>query len=263
MHPEPVQPEPMPPEPILPAAATVAGPATQPAPPEEPAPVAEPLADAKPPVPDELPEMHATRTGDLRPWRRSDAFERSTLETAVEADTETGGRRRGALGWTAASLLLALVLFAQVAHHFRQDLVRHPLLGEPLQQVYDALDMPLSPNWNPAAFELRQWGAAADGASSGQLDVRASLTNRAPFAQPFPLLRLALEDRFGESVAVRDFRPSDYLKDPAQASRLLAPGEQSEAELMIVDPGPDAVGYRLDVCLPGNDDRLRCAQDAG
>jgi predicted Zn finger-like uncharacterized protein len=259
--PPPVEPAPM----AVDSAPTSVEPTTMP---EEtvaaPEPVVEPTQAAESTVePEPLPEMHATPAGDLRPWRRSDSFEGAALETGSSLDDETGGTRWSALGWTAASLLLAILLFAQVAHHFRQDLVRHPMLGQPLQQVYDALDMPLSPNWDPSAFEIRQWGTASESSQAGQLDVRASLRNRANFAQPYPLLRLALEDRYGESVAVRDFRPADYLKDPARATRMLAPGEQSEAELLIVDPGPDAVGYRLDVCLPGRDDRLRCAQDQG
>ena len=81
------------------------------------------------------------------------------------------------------------------------------------------------------------------------MSMRASLTNRAAFAQPHPILRLELDDRFGEPIAVRDFEPADYLKNPSEASRLLGPSASTEAEILIVNPGQDAVGYRLDVCL--------------
>jgi len=93
--------------------------------------------------------------------------------------------------------------------------------------------------------------------------VRASLTNRAAFAQPHPVLRLELEDRFGDPVAVRDFEPAEYLKDPSQATRLLDGGATTEAELLIADPGRDAVGYRLDVCMRETATLLRCAQGRG
>jgi hypothetical protein len=93
--------------------------------------------------------------------------------------------------------------------------------------------------------------------------VRASLTNRAAFAQPHPILRLELEDRFGAVVASRDFEPADYLKNPSQATRLIAPGSSSEAELILADPGRDAVGYRLDVCLRESAALLRCARGPG
>jgi hypothetical protein len=32
---------------------------------------------------------------------------------------------------------------------------------------------------------------------------------------------------------------------------LLAPAQQTTATISIVDPGPDAEGFRFDVCLPG------------
>jgi len=169
----------------------------------------------------------------------------------------------GALAWSLAAFALAVVLAGQVIHHFRQDLVRHPQLGPPLRAAYERLGLDLLPNWDLAAFELRQWGSAADAAAPGRMVVRASLTNRAGFAQPHPILRLELEDRFGATVATRDFEPSDYLKNPSQATRLIAPGASSEAELLLADPGAEAVGYRLDVCLRESATLLRCARGPG
>jgi hypothetical protein len=188
-------------------------------------------------------------------WRRP-----ADEAPAEPADTAAPWRR---LAWTLAGLLLALALAAQVTHYFRQDLVRHPQLGPPLRAMYGRLGLDLLPNWDLAALELRQWGNEPDAATSGRLVVRASLTNRATFAQPHPLLRLELEDRFGNTVATRDFEPSEYLKNPSQATRLIAPGASSEAELLLADPGRDAVGYRLDVCLRESATLLRCAAGPG
>jgi hypothetical protein len=87
--------------------------------------------------------------------------------------------------------------------------------------------------------------------------LRASIVNRATYAQPLPLLRLALQDRFGETIGQRDIQPADYLPGTG-APRLLEPGQRADAEIRIVDPGKDAVGFELDVCLAG-DDGVRCA----
>lgn len=188
-------------------------------------------------------------------WRRP--AEESEPEEAAT------GSAWGTLAWTLGSLVLAAVLAVQVIHHFRQDLVRHPQIGPPLRAAYERLGFALLPNWNLAAFELRQWGNEADAAAQGRMVVRASLTNRAAFAQPHPILRLELEDRFGATVATRDFEPADYLKNPSQATRLIAPGSSSEAELLLADPGAEAVGYRLDVCLRESASLLRCARGPG
>jgi predicted Zn finger-like uncharacterized protein len=171
--------------------------------------------------------------------------------------------RRGGLAWTFGSLALALVLVAQLTHYYRQDLVRQPQIGPALSLVYDRLGLDLAPNWDPRAFEIRQWGEAGAAGVAGRMSVQASIRNKAPFAQPFPLLRLELEDRFGSAVATRDFEPAEYLKVPALATRMLAAGASADADLEIADPGADAVGYRLDVCLRESAEILRCAQGPG
>jgi hypothetical protein len=74
---------------------------------------------------------------------------------------------------------------------------------------------------------------------------------------------LAPAGLIGAVVATRDFEPADYLKNPSQATRLIAPGSSSEAELLLAEPGRDAVGYRLDVCLRESAALLRCAGGAG
>ena len=172
-------------------------------------------------------------------------------------------RRRG-WAFGVGALLLALVLIAQLTHHYRTQLARDATLGPALREIYSRLGMPLPPNWNLAAFELRQWGANESApTSAGSMTVRASLKNGASFAQPMPLLRLELEDRFGGTVARRDFRPAEYLKDPAQATRLLPAGSSTEAELAIVGTTSEAVGYRLDVCLHDERGAVQCAEPTG
>jgi predicted Zn finger-like uncharacterized protein len=179
----------------------------------------------------------------------------------LDDDAEGSTRSRGqGLVWGLGALLLALLLAAQLTHHFRQELARDPYLGPPVRALYAQLGMPLASNWNLAAFELRQWGAGGSAPTAdGRLTIRASLRNRATFAQPMPLLRLELEDRFGGSVARRDFEPREYLKDPAQATRLLARDASTEAEIAIVGAPAEAVGYRLDVCMRDETGAVRCA----
>lgn len=162
------------------------------------------------------------------------------------------------LAWTTGSLLLALLLAGQLAHHYRLDLLTDARIGPPMRAAYERLGIELPPAADLAALELRQWGD--DAREAGRLVVRATLSNRAGFEQPHPVLRLQFEDRFGSLIATRDFEPADYLKDPAQAGRLMTPGASSEVELVLADPGVDAVGYRLDLCLRESDAVLRCGR---
>jgi predicted Zn finger-like uncharacterized protein len=238
----------MPTEPVA-AAAEPAAEAAEAEPVAAPVGVEEPAAATRPAEEEEPVPLAAQR------WRRP-AEESEPVPAAAASPW-------GTVAWTLASLTLALVLAVQLVHYFRQDLARHPQVGPPLRIAYERLGLELQPHWDLAAIELRQWGNDANAAAQGSMVVRASLTNRAAFAQPHPILRLELEDRFGATVATRDFEPADYLKNPSQATRLIAPGSSSEAELLLADPGRDAVGYRLDLCLRESASHLRCASGPG
>ncbi|MBL8268678.1 DUF3426 domain-containing protein [Steroidobacter sp.] len=153
--------------------------------------------------------------------------------------------------WSLLAVPLFLALLVQVVHHYRSDLARHPQLGGPMQSIYGALGLSLRPDWNLHAYEVRQWGVIADPAAPGTLKVRASVKNLADFPQPYPLLKLVLEDRWGDQVRAREFEPAEYLDPTAAPDRMLAPAQQTNASIAIVDPGPDAEGFRFDVCLRG------------
>jgi predicted Zn finger-like uncharacterized protein len=162
--------------------------------------------------------------------------------------------------WKLLAAPLAVLLLLQLVHNYRYTLARHPILGPPLVGLYGALGMTLRPDWNLHAYEILQWHVGSDPGTPGTLRVRASLKNLAPFAQPYPLLRLVLEDRWGEQVRSREFEPSEYLDPTTAPDRLLAPAQQANATVVIVDPGPDAEGFRFDVCLRGASGPV-CAAD--
>ncbi len=202
------------------------------------------------------------------PWRR---FPEPTPEDVLEHEhdpqlvgdlSSAASERRTAWAWGAGAFLLALMLFAQLVHHYRLQLVRDASVGPALRDVYSRLGLPLPQAWDLASFELRQWGASdAAPNPAGTMSVRVSIRNGAAFAQPLPLLRLELEDRFGGTVARRDFEPGEYLKDSAQAGRLLAKGAATEADLVLASATTEAVGYRLNVCMRAESGTVHCAQD--
>jgi predicted Zn finger-like uncharacterized protein len=151
--------------------------------------------------------------------------------------------------WSAFSVVLLLALGIQAVHHYRQELVRDPRVGSQVLKVYSALKVPLAPNWDVTGYEIQQWGVAADPAASGTLRLKASIVNRAAFAQPYPLLKLTLEDRWGDQVGAREFEPGEYLAKGTPVDRLMPPNQPVNADIGIVDPGADAVGFHVDVCV--------------
>jgi predicted Zn finger-like uncharacterized protein len=164
--------------------------------------------------------------------------------------------------WQAAAVVAVLALLAQIVHHNRDQLAASALFNRPLTALYAALGMPLVPRWDLRAYDVRQLGASVDPASGGLMTVRASIRNAAQQPQPLPLLRVTLEDRFGNRIASRDVAPRFYLpQHGAPAARYLAGGERIDAEMGFVDPGASAVGFEIDACLPARGGGVTCAND--
>jgi hypothetical protein len=164
------------------------------------------------------------------------------------------------LAWVGAAALLALALVGQMIHENRVWLAAHGPLRGPLQSLYAALGVRVQPPANLSAYQLRQWGVTGDPNAAGTLRLRASILNTSAQLQPYPLLRVSLANRFGTHVGARDFEPAEYLGRPI--ARLMTPGERADATLDIQDPGKDAEGFEIDVCLRGADQIIACAADA-
>jgi predicted Zn finger-like uncharacterized protein len=169
-------------------------------------------------------------------------------------------RARPVAPWIVAAVLLALLLGAQVVHANREWLAAHAPFGRTLRSIYAKLGDPLPVPANLGSYQLRQWGVSGDPDANGTLHVRASILNTAADFQPYPLLRVTLTDRFGHRLGTREFAADEYLGKPTLS--LLAPGERVDATVSIQDPGKDAEGFEIDVCLRGADHALSCANDA-
>jgi len=159
--------------------------------------------------------------------------------------------------WTAGAAVLALLLTGHIVNHYRDHLASVPALGPALSGLYDALGVELHPDWDLSAYDVRQLGAVTDTSDTSALRLRASIANRAARAQPLPLLRVTMQDRFGNPIAARDVSPAIYAS--ASAAHRLGAGERLDAEIVFHDPGRNAVGFELDACLPVRDARIVCA----
>jgi hypothetical protein len=158
------------------------------------------------------------------------------------------------LPWIAGIAVMGLLLLVQVLIHYRSDLATISSLNGPLTRLYGAFGMRIVPHWDLGAYDVRQVGPAP--ARAGQIIVRASIKNSAPRAQPLPLLRVTLQDRFGNRVAARDVPPTSYL--PAANPAFLSAGQRIDVEMAFLDPGANAVGFEIEPCLPAPDGGTAC-----
>src|SRR5437763_4150889 len=164
------------------------------------------------------------------------------------------------VAWGAGAVVAARALLAQIVDHHRDELAANARFNRPLTALYAALGVHLVPRWDVKAYDVRQLGASVEPGASGLITVRASVKNAAAQPQPLPLLRVTLQDRFGNRIAARDVAPRFYLSRSAPA--FLSAGERIDAEMGFVDPGANAVGFEIDACLPIRDGAVTCANDA-
>ena len=207
---------------------------------------ARPAPEAPMSAPGAASQARAPRT--RRPWE--------------DVDERVGMARLLPHLWRAGAGVALLVLLAQIVNHYRDQLAATTRFNRSLTALYASLGVPLMPRWDVRAYEVHQLGASVESASSGLITVRASIKNAAPQPQPLPLLRVTLQDRFGNRIAARDVAPPSYLPHATPASAFLSAGERIDAEMGFVDPGANAVGFEIDACLPTRGGEVTCANDA-
>jgi predicted Zn finger-like uncharacterized protein len=185
------------------------------------------------------------------------------VEESAEEDAQAGSflARVPVRAWRIGVPLALLLLSAQIIHHNREELAASARFNRPLTALYGAFGVRLAPKWDLHAYDVRQLGAEASPAGSGLITVRASIKNAARQAQPLPLLRVTLQDRFGNPIAARDVTPRLYLPHASSAVSFLSAGQRVDAEMGFVDPGANAVGFEIDACLPSGAGGLACANE--
>ena len=177
------------------------------------------------------------------------------------ADMVTVPRPRRSVRWLAGCTVLVLLLGVQIINHWRDALASAPALSAPMSRLYASIGVPLDPHWNLAAYDVRQQGAATDPGDSHVIRVRLSLANHAQRAQPLPLLRLTLLDRYGKATAARDLTPAEYWPQGSPVRDFLTHDERIDSEVAVRDPGADSASFELDVCMKSARGAVRCAGD--
>jgi len=183
-------------------------------------------------------------------------------DTAIEPLLNSPLKSRPHWQYIGGIVLLAVALLLQVLHYNRQSLVLNTTFGPAASRVYGWFGVTLMPRWDLTAYSVKQLGAEAEGAGGSQLRVRLSVQNESSRVQPLPLLRLTLQDRFGNAVATRDLEPSEYLPKRVTTQRLLEPDQRIDIELHVVDSNKAAIGFEIDACLRGEGGVIGCANEA-
>lgn len=135
--------------------------------------------------------------------------------------------------------VLVLALLGQYVWYAREDPARHPYLAALCEQL--GCEAPISRD--PDRIEVVERSVESHPTAPGALLITATLVNGASFAQPYPLMQVALTDLQGNVTALRRFEPEEYL---AAATTLMAPGEPVDVSLEVADPGRNTVAFEFE-----------------
>ncbi len=157
--------------------------------------------------------------------------------------TQTLNRRKKLI-WATLALLAAILLVAQVAWLQFDQLSRI----EPYRSFYlgvcPTLGCELPKLEDPSQIRATNVVVREHPEVDGALIVDVILLNNAPFEQPFPLLVLGFDNPSGEVVARRAFKPEEYLSGELTGYQSMPRNQPVHLTLELVDPGPEATGYR-------------------
>ncbi|WP_137818542.1 DUF3426 domain-containing protein [Pseudomonas sp. 2FG] len=154
------------------------------------------------------------------------------------------------LGWGLLNLIGALALTSQyIAYHF-DELARQDQYRPWFEQFCPNLGCSLPSKVEISLIKSSNLVVRSHPEFTGALVVDAILYNRAPFAQPFPLLEMRFADLNGQLLASRRFKPSEYLAGELAGQAEMPPQTPIHISLDILDPGTKAVNYSLSFHSP-------------
>ncbi len=149
------------------------------------------------------------------------------------------------LRWVLACAGLALLLGVQLVWAERRPLLADAQTGPWLRAACATLGCRLPLIANTDKLQLVSRDVRPHPSVAGALIISATVRNDARFAQPYPVVDITLSDLDGNRIAMRRFRPSDYLPDPSARASGLAPGASAAMVFEVRDPGKNAVAFEF------------------
>jgi len=169
---------------------------------------------------------------------------------------EASGGPPGA-GIYAGIVALVLLLAAQAIHQSREALATVPAFNSAVGPIYRMVGKPLTPTWDIAGWRFEATKGDAD-ETGEMLTIYSRIGNNSDAALPYPIVHLALTDRFEDIIGSTVLEPGEYLPENADPRRLVPPGDTVDAMITVDAPVADATGFKLMMCYRMASGQLRC-----
>jgi predicted Zn finger-like uncharacterized protein len=191
---------------------------------------------------------------------KHDGDEATAVDTTTEGEAEPGTVeppepvyirprqrhfRRASVLWSLGCLALVVILAVQLAWAKRVALLQDPQTHAWMTRVCGTIDCNLPPIRDIAKLELLSRDIRPDPRTTGALVITATLRNNAGFRQPWPVVTVELSDLDGKPVAMRRFRPAEYIPDASRRAAGIAAGATAAVAFEVADPGKNAMNFQF------------------
>jgi predicted Zn finger-like uncharacterized protein len=173
------------------------------------------------------------------------------LSFTDKAAEKAARRHRHTWAWFAAVLLMLALLAAQAAYYFRAQIAAYfPDLKPHLQRYCELLQCTVGLPQFAELLSIEASDLQADANRLSLIVLIATLRNRAPFAQAYPLLELTFTDTQDQMVARRVFTATQYLASNVDPNLGMQANSEFTTKLFIDSGDLKPAGYRLFLFYP-------------
>jgi predicted Zn finger-like uncharacterized protein len=175
-----------------------------------------------------------------------DIFDGPTL-----LDDAANKRAKPHWAWTVGGLLLFFAAALQALYLFRVEIAQALPDARPLMaQACGLLNCEVGLPQNLDSLSIESSDLVADPTKPDQIELRATLRNKARYTQTYPNLDFNLTDAQDETLVKRIITPSTYVKPPATQSTGFAPNSEINIKLNFKAQDVKPSGYRLLLFYP-------------
>lgn len=155
--------------------------------------------------------------------------------------------RKTTWGWLGGILILLIIAASQVLYFNFDSWARTPQWRPFYTQVCTYLDCSLPKIQNINNMATQHLVVQTHPKLKGALMIDTLLYNKADYTQPFPDLLLVFRDLNERVIASRRFTPKQYLSGELAGQSDMTPKSHTHIAIEIVDPGPEALSYHIDL----------------
>lgn len=154
--------------------------------------------------------------------------------------------RSHGLAWGFGVLILLLTLGAQYAYFMRNELSQNRQLQPWLIQMCDLLKCEIRMKKDLDAIRLVSRNVMPHPRNNKIMLIQATFMSTTERPQPYPVLQVKLADSSGQPVAMRRFKPEDYIDSASEIKRGMIPDIPVSLILEVLKPEKDVNTFFFD-----------------